>query len=491
MSARPTTGDSFEYLKSGSRAVILGRGIGRLVRLLLQVVVARLLGPDGFGAFVVAWSAILIAQKSVLLGADRVGIRFGGILLESGGRTERGRFVALLLATAGLLGAVAGVAIAGGAEVVAELLNLTGTGRLVAVLGLGLPLLTLHLTLTGLVRGAHRPGSEAVWSEVLTPALNVALLFLLPEFLPQWALVEIVALAFVVAHALPALGMAARVARDYLRVGPHPEATRVLPGVREMASFALGVSTVGILGILMARADRVLVSPFLPADAVGLYAAAALIAQQNAFFLQSVATAAGPRFALLERSGRLEELRESASLVERWTAVASMPVVLLTIFLAPDLLGLMGPEFRAGWPLLVILSTVQGVNVTTGTSGALLNMTGSERFNLRALVAGIVVMALLVPAGAVLLGVEGAAVATGAAWVTMWTLQRRAMARRVGVAFPSFKAGDLLLPTSTAVAVGLLLVTLVETAALRAGLVLLLLPAAYAAMAWPRLRPRR
>lgn len=471
--------------------MILGRGIGRVTRLLLQIVIARLLGPDDFGAFAVAWSAILIAQKSVLLGADRVGIRFGGILLEQGARAERSRFVALLLATAGVLGAAVGIAVSAEASTVADVLALSGTGRLVAVLGLGLPLLTLHLTLTGLVRGAHRPGSEALWSEVLTPALNIALLFLLPPMLSGWTLIEVVALAFVLSHALPALGMAGRVARDYLRADPDARPARVLPDGRAVATFALGVSTVGILGVLLARVDRVLVAPFLTSEAVGLYAAAVLIAQQNAFFLQSVATAAGPRFALLERGGRTAELRETAAIVERWTAIASMPVVLLTIFLAPDLLGLMGPEFRAGWPLLVILSTVQAVNVTTGTSGALLNMTGSERFNVRALGAGLALLVVLLPVGAVLAGGRGAALGTGIAWATLWAIQRRAMAARVGVPFPSFGAAELLLPTAGAIGAGLAVVLLVEAPLPRAALVVVLLPSVYVVIAWSRMRSAR
>lgn len=487
MSDRPGTGSSLDYLKRGSRAVVLGRGVGRVTRFLLQIVVARLLAPDGFGAFVVAWSSILIAQKAVLLGCDRVAIRFGGILVERAGRGERLRFVTGVTGVATLLGAAVGAAIVGGAGYLGGALGLEDTGRLVALLGLGLPLLTLHLTLTGLIRGAHRPGSEALWSEVLTPALNIALLFALPPLLPGWALLEVVALAFVASHAIPAVGMAARVVRDYLGRGAHA-AARVLPPMREMVAFALGVSTVGVLTVLMARADRVLVSPLLDPGAVGLYAAAALIAQQNAFFLQSVATAAGPRFALLERAGEHGELREAAAVVERWTAVASMPVVLLTIFLAPDLLGLMGPEFRAGWPLLVILSGIQAVNVTTGTSGALLNMTGGERENVRALAVGLLLMAILVPLGASTFGAEGAAAGTGFAWVGMWVLQRRAMARVVGVPFPAFAASDVGFPTAAAVAAGCGVVAGVSSAPLRVLLVLATVPGAYALVALPRLR---
>ncbi|HKK94654.1 MAG TPA: oligosaccharide flippase family protein [Longimicrobiales bacterium] len=449
MASDPTSRDSIGYLRAGSRAVVTARGLGRGLRFLLHVVVGRILGPADFGIYMVALSALIIAQKLILLGLDRVGIRYGGILISHAGHRERARFLMVIVGGALVIGAAGAGIIAVGASTWARALAIPGSGELVLTLGLGLPLLTLFLALSGLLRGSHRPGTEAVWAEFVTPGLNILLLFALP-FAPgvdTWTNLQVVAVAFLASHVLPTIGMGLRAASDYLGERARDVATRVLPPASEVRTFAIGVWTVGAVTVLLARVDRLLVAQFLSPEAVGLYAAAAVLAQQNAFFVQSIAAVAAPRFALLERQGDDEALTEAAGRVEEWTAIISMPVVLVTILLAPDLLGLLGPEFRAGAMVLVILTLSQAVNVLTGASGAVLNMTGGERDNVLASGIGLIAMLAMVSLGAARYGLPGAAFGSGVAWATVWVTQRRAMTRRTGPSFPAFGIPSLAIPT--------------------------------------------
>jgi len=452
----PTARDSLGYLRAGSRAVVTARGLGRGLRFLLHIVVGRILGPVDFGIYAVVLSAILIVQKLILLGLDRVGIRYGGILISHAGRPERARFLMVLVGGALILGTVVGGALAATPDVWARMLAVPGGAPLVVIMGWGLPLLAVSLALSGLLRGSHRPGTEALWAELVTPGLNIVLLFLLPlaPGLDQWTTLQIVAAAFVGSHVIPTIGMGLRAASDYLGRPGHGSDSRILPPAADVRVFALGVWTVGAVTVMLARVDRLLIPQFLPPEAVGLYAAAAVLAQQNAFFVQSIAAVAAPRFALLERQGGDAALTESAGRVEIWTAIISMPVVLVTILLAPDLLGLLGPEFRAGAPLLVILSLGQAVNVLTGASGAVLNMTGGERDNIVASGIGLGLMLALVSAGAAFFGLEGAAIGSGVAWASVWIIQRRAMTRRTGPPFPAFRVPNVALPTAAGTVVG-------------------------------------
>jgi O-antigen/teichoic acid export membrane protein len=437
---------------------VLARGVGRGTRFLLHVVVGRILGPVDFGIYIVAVSALIVVQKLDLMGLDRVGIRYGGILVSKGGRGERIRFLVVLLGGATLLGLAVGAVLVATPSVWERALSIPPSGRLVAILGLGLPLLTLSMALSGLLRGSHRPGAEALWTEILIPVLNLGLLAALP-LVPgaeAWTMLEVIAAAFILSHLLPTLGMAVQVTRDYLAGGTGEVGNRILPPLSEMRTFALGVWAVGAITVLLARVDRILVARFLPPEAVGLYAAAAILAQQNAFFVQSIAAVAAPRFALLERQGGGPDLAESAGAVENWTAIISIPVVLATILLAPDLLGLLGAEFRSAWVVLVILSAAQGVNVLTGASGSVLNMTGGERDNVVASGIGLAAMIVLASVGASVFGVHGAAVGVGAAWASVWIIQRVAMTRRTGPPFPAFDVTTLAVPTVVASLVGVL-----------------------------------
>lgn len=92
--------------------------------------------------------------------------------------------------------------------------------------------------------------------------------------------------------------------------------------------------------------------------------------------------------------------------------VLALPVLLTFVLVPGFVMGLFGPEFEVGASVLVILALGQFVNVSTGSVGFVLIMTGRERMarNNAAVAAGvnIVLQVLLIPR----FGAVGAAIAT-------------------------------------------------------------------------------
>ncbi|HET7521516.1 MAG TPA: oligosaccharide flippase family protein, partial [Candidatus Limnocylindria bacterium] len=95
----------------------------------------------------------------------------------------------------------------------------------------------------------------------------------------------------------------------------------------------------------------------------------------------------------------------------KWTFTLNLPFFLLAAIFPQALLGIFGPEFTDGATALVILAFASLTNAATGSSGAILDMTGHTRVKLLNSTASvglaIVLNLLLIPP----LGVTGAAIA--------------------------------------------------------------------------------
>lgn len=182
--------------------------------------------------------------------------------------------------------------------------------------------------------------------------------------------------------------------------------------------------------VINSQADIVMLGLFKPPAAVGIYRVAVQFALVASFGLQAVNMVVAPRFAAFytkKEMSRLQRLvtRSAQAVLAFNLLVTGFFVLFGRVFL--DLV--FGKDFTTAYVPLLILLIGQLVNSAAGSVGALLNMTGHERDTARglALAAGIniVLNFLLIPP----LGPKGAAVATAVSMMTwniaLWWLVRK------------------------------------------------------------------
>jgi O-antigen/teichoic acid export membrane protein len=152
---------------------------------------------------------------------------------------------------------------------------------------------------------------------------------------------------------------------------------------------------------------------------VGIFGAAYRTATVTGYILIAVNSIAAPKFAALYQQGDMEALGSMARNSAKLMTLAASPILLLFILFPGWVMTLFGPQFVGGATVLTILALGQFVNVTTGSVGCLLMMSGHERL-MRNNIAGISILhvamcLLLIPwAGAI-----GAAIATAISLSTM------------------------------------------------------------------------
>ena len=197
-----------------------------------------------------------------------------------------------------------------------------------------------------------------------------------------------------------------------------PKAARAFSGGlapigREVVSFSAVVFAMDALSFVMSQADKILIGFYLDARKLGIYAMAAALVAFVPAILQSVNQIFSPTIADLHARGQPELLGRLFQTLTKWILGLTLPLGCFVIIFARELMRIFGPEFEAGWPILVIGTLGQLVNCGVGSVGYLLLMSGHQRrlIRIQAVMAGMMVglSLLLIPK----LGLTGAALSAG------------------------------------------------------------------------------
>ncbi len=396
------------------KTVVTGTGLALGIRVLgvglgytMEVILARMLGPDEYGIYslVIAW--ITLAALFAPLGLHHAVVRFipEYMAAEDGARLR------------GVIYGSGGVTLALGALIVALGSGaLLLVGRAVAIPGmtawlLGIWLLPLFalLRLTWAIAVSLRRVVTAFGPpQVIMPILLVLLLvgFTLLGY-PAAALMAVAAAGL--ARALVLSWQAWLLKRGGL---PIPSRSTPIFDMRLWLAVGLPLMLFDLFSIILRRADLLMVGALMsPADA-GIYGAALKTTGQTIFLLTSVNAVIAPMLASMyakENKAGLQRLLHLAVHLSFWPAL--LFVGALALF-SHFILGLFGPAFVAARIPMIILGVGQLFNAGTGVVVSLLIVTGHHNTATKVygVSAGLYIVVAYV--GITLWGLTGAAVAT-------------------------------------------------------------------------------
>ena len=193
-----------------------------------------------------------------------------------------------------------------------------------------------------------------------------------------------------------------------------PSAARAFSGglasiEKDVISFSAVVFAMDALGFVMSQADKILIGFYLNPRELGIYAMAAALVAFVPAVLQSVNQIFSPTIADLHARDQRELLGRLFQTLTKWILGLTLPLGCVIIVFARELMRIFGPEFEAGWPILIIGTLGQLINCGVGSVGYLLLMSGQQRRLIRIQAVMAVVMVglslLLIPR----LGLTGAA----------------------------------------------------------------------------------
>lgn len=424
-------------LRGGAGSAVIQAG-NRVLVLALGIVLARALGPEGYGVYAYAFAIMSLLMVAAEAGVPTL------LLREVAAGLERARWGllrgALRRAVQFVVAASALVSLAGLLAVwfLADRLSPAELHTTVLMLAV-LPLAALARTVAHAMRGLDRVVTGQAIELLVRPLLVLAAVAVLFSLSPGWRAPQYAMAAQLGAVAVTALA-------GWWVLGRHmpAEARHRRPEyrTRQWLKSALPFTLIGGAGIINNQADIIMLGWFRPSEDVGIYRVAVQGALLVAFGLQAVNAVVASHFSRLYAGGDMAGLQRLVTTSARIVLLAAAPVAVAFVLAGDVIAGwVFGAEFAASHGALAILSVGQLFNAAFGSVGFLLNMTGHESDTARTLwmtaALNVALNGLLIP----FFGKEGAAVASAVSLVTWNVMLYRLVRKQLGIRPGAFATG--------------------------------------------------
>ena len=410
----------------GLRAQLLRGGVGSLgikaghamLAFAVAVVLARTLGPEGYGVYSFALAIIMLTAIPAQVGVPQLVVRETAKAQANGNYgLMRGLWrwgnVAVALFSALALAVVAGIL---------WFTDVGGDGARVATLTIGIaliPVIALANVRGACLRGLRKVVQGQLPESIIRPALLLFLVLVWGTWFVEDELTPQMAMGFYVVAAVLAFIIGAWLLRRSrpAELGERPTAEYQSSAWRK-AVIPLGMITG--LQLINNYADLIILGIFRTDEEVGIYRAAFQFSMLVTFIMIAINQVVQPYFAKMHEIGDFLRMRKLLDNASKLTLFLTLPIVVIFVFFNELLLvSIFGPDYISGGLALAILVTGSFAKSVFGYGHAVLMMAGYEREVLRFVVwsglANVLINLILVP----ILGIEGAAVGTA---VTMGCL---------------------------------------------------------------------
>lgn len=396
----------------------------------VQVLLARMLGVEGFGQYIYALTWISLCVLIAKFGLDTASLRYipeyqaqarWGLLK---GFLRRSRQTVLVMSL--LIAGVMAIVVSGMGERIDSGLS--------TVFFLSCLLLPLSAYL--IIQGAHLQGFKHIVAaqvpQVVVRPLLIALGLIFMSFFTTLRGAADIAMIISIGATCAAIGVMVIASRS---VYPH----ELLAHTPEFQSLAWGkvafpMMFITSFSLVLNQADLIMIGAMISTTDAGIYAVASRIAMLLLFGITLMNSIAAPVISQLYTQRKIPQLQRMLNYIAWASFLVATPLCLGVILWSEEILSIaFGDEFVDGAGALAILAAGRWVNALTGAAGYLLAMSGHEKqaayiLGSNALM-NIILNFLLIP----IYGIEGAAIATLITTVS-WSLLMLAYGKKyIGV----------------------------------------------------------
>jgi O-antigen/teichoic acid export membrane protein len=375
------------------------------------VVVARLLGPRGYGVVAVAISSATVIATLSVVGAGDLAIRETAALSTRKAWDELRLFVGWSIRT------VLKISVAAAALMAAASLLPTPYASALLLGSATVPLLALLQVLKGVVQGSGAVVRAQLPLDVVRWIITLALLaFLLLTKSPATPLA--VLLIIVIGLSL-ALVTSAALLRRFLR--SIPMAAGASLAANEWLFQSLPFLAIALFGIIGTEIGTLLLGLLSGPREAGLYQPIAKLAPLMMLGNGAIEAALAPRLASSWEANDVSTLQRLVRHSVVASAAVTSAICVAIVLASPYILRAFGPDFAKYGGLIIWLGVAQVLNAATGAAPLLLAMTGDMKRRIRAQVVTMVVQVGLGLAFIPSLGAVGAVISLVAA-ILVWSL---------------------------------------------------------------------
>jgi len=337
----------------------------------LNVVLARLLGPAGSGMFFLAFTIVVIVAAIGRIGMENALVRFIATNVTSGlpgkvlGVYKKAIFYSFIMAT--ILSVLLYLVSPWLSHVIFSKPNLAEPLTIMSIAVVPLALLTLHAhALQGLKKIAASVSVQSIVVPVIT--CLIAILFV-PKYginAAVWGYIVATIMALLIGR------------RCWERASSNFNSHMVVFGNKELFNSSIPLFSGVILNMVITWSPMLFLGVWEHNENVGIFSAASRTSMLISFVLIAVNSIAAPKFAELYKQGNLKVLENVARTSAKMMMLFAFPLLFVFLMIPEFILSMFGEQFKQGAPILMVLAIGQFVNVSTGSVGYILMMTGNE-----------------------------------------------------------------------------------------------------------------
>ena len=420
---------------------------------IFKIYLARVLGAEALGIYTLGMTAGGLVSIVGAAGVPQTASRFVAIYVSRGETRKLTRFLWFGALTLLATNTIVGIVMVLGRRWIADRLYHTPVLArymhfFAAIMVLGALTTFLGHALAGYKDVARR---TVITNFIGTPATMVFSVALLTFGLGLWG--------YLAAQVASAILVFLLLSRAIWKLTPEPGPSDLAPetGVplfeKEVLSFAVVLLAMQALEFVGSQTDRIMLGIFLNAREVGVYSVAASMVAFVGLFLQSINQIFAPTIAELFAKGEHDLLSRLYQTLTKWSLGLTIPLALGIMVFAKPLMSIFGPDFREGWPVLVIATIGQLVSCGVGSVGLLLLMSNQQTRMIRAQAITVFITVGLNLALIPRIGLVGAAIAAAATNISMNLLWFHDVRKRLSLHPSRHGYFSLILPTIVTVIV--------------------------------------
>ncbi len=158
-----------------------------------------------------------------------------------------------------------------------------------------------------------------------------------------------------------------------------PKGTFNMVSYNNLLKISFPMFITGTLSAVISQVDIIMLGIMKDEAEIGLYTLSFKLATLSGFFLVAINTLAAPKFSELYSLQKYDDLKHVAQKSSKVLFWITFPLTLLFSILGEMILSFFGNEFVSGYDALLFLLFGQFINVSSGSVGLFLNMTGKEK----------------------------------------------------------------------------------------------------------------
>ena len=405
--------DSLDYLTKqiakGSGITLLGAPIGRGFQALSQIVVARLLGIELFGLYILGLTVLKFLEMISRLGLTQGGIRFTSLYNGAGDERRAKGTIIQAISLPFLVGIFLGTVVFISSKFIStSIFHHPELNNVIKAFSIGIPFLASMMIAASLTK-SFKVAQYFIYVKDMFHNISGLLLFIVLYWLGFRIYGAVY--AYVISTIL---GLCLSI---YYINKLFPKLTTALKPIyetRKLLSFSLPLAFAGVSHFFLMWTDIFMLGYFRSAGEVGIYRAAVQLTILFDIFIGSISSIFTPVIADLHNKGEINKISKLFKTTTRWCFFSSLlPFAFVILYPKFILSTIYGNAFMGGWVVLLIFSSARFFSNSTGTVNQMLSMTGQQNlvlYNaLGRLLINFFLNLFLIPRW----GIIGAAIATG------------------------------------------------------------------------------